>query len=106
MKKPDKFFSLKSYLDILGKEVLEVVNYTERAVKHITNNSKKVNDCSLFVAIKGSEADGHNYISDAIKKNAGIVFHETKTGSKRKKCTYVRGKKHLLCLLGYLRKIF
>jgi len=86
---PDKFFSLKDYLNILGKEVVAVANYADQAVTHITNNSKKISKGSLFIAIKGSENDGHNFISDAIKNGAGIIFHETKIQTKEKDVIFV-----------------
>lgn len=92
MKKPDKFFSLKWYLDALGQEVVEVANYVERTVQHISNNSKNINSGSLFVAIKGSESDGHNFIPDAIKQGVGIIFHEIELALKEKNITYVRVK--------------
>lgn len=85
-----KTFSLKEYLDILSEEVIAVFNYTERTVTHITNNSKNVSKGSLFIAIKGSETDGHNFISDAVKKGASIIFHELAIeGAKEKNVTFV-----------------
>ena len=89
MKKPDKFLGLKDYLDILGEEVLEVVNYAKRTVTHVTNNSKNISRGSLFIAIKGSESDGHNFISDAVKRGAEIIFHEMAVQVKEKDITYV-----------------
>ncbi len=40
-------------------------------------DSRKVKAGSCFIAIKGSAADGHTYISTAIAKGAGVIVCET-----------------------------
>ena len=45
-------------------------------LKGITNNSKKIDDNFIFVAVKGCKTDGHNYIEEAIKKGASVVVLE------------------------------
>ena len=40
-------------------------------VSHVTQNSKEVKDGTLFVALQGNKADGHNFIKDA--ENSGAV---------------------------------
>ena len=47
-------------------------------VKGITNNSKEVKEGYLFVAIKGTSVDGHNFIDEAIKKGARYIVLEDK----------------------------
>lgn len=36
-------------------------------------DSRKVKKDSIFVAVKGIEVDGHNYINDSIKKGASVI---------------------------------
>ena len=43
-------------------------------VNSITHDSRKVKDGSLFVAIKGFESDGHDYILDAVDKGAVAIL--------------------------------
>ncbi len=62
----------KSLKDILYKaNLLEVAGSTELVVEHITMDSREVSKGSLFVAIKGTQVDGHQFIQQAV--NAGAV---------------------------------
>jgi len=45
-------------------------------IRHITNDSRLVKEGSLFVAVAGLRADGHDYISEAVAKNAAAVVIE------------------------------
>jgi len=48
----------------------------EREVKDITYDSRRVKPGSLFVAVRGFHSDGHQFISQAIKRGAGAVVAE------------------------------
>ena len=52
-------------LIVLGKQ--------DRVVRNIVFDSKKAGPDSCFVAIKGTNADGHNYIADAIASGARTI---------------------------------
>ena len=43
-------------------------------INKIICNSKKVNNNDLFVAIKGTVLDGHDYIDEAIKNGASVII--------------------------------
>ena len=64
------------------KDILYKVSLTsttgdmEVAVKDIVFDSRKVGKGSAFVAIKGTQVDGHEYISAALEKGASIVVCE------------------------------
>src|SRR3990172_2049297 len=45
-------------------------DFVEKEVYGITHNSKKVKGCYVFVAIKGHKLDGHDFIVDAMGKDA------------------------------------
>lgn len=47
-----------------------------RDVKGITDNSKEVQEGYIFVAIKGSQTDGHSFVEEALKKGAKWVLVE------------------------------
>ena len=42
----------------------------------IAYDSRKVKPGDVFVAAKGEKCDGHDFISDAVKKGAVAVVHE------------------------------
>lgn len=42
----------------------------------LTQDSRKVNKDSVFIAVRGYEADGHNFIDDAIESGASVVICE------------------------------
>ena len=39
-------------------------------------DSRKINKGDIFVCIKGSKVDGHNFINDAIKNGASKIISE------------------------------
>lgn len=61
---------------LVGLEGLKVKGDLEINIKGIENNSKVVKKEYLFIAIKGFDVDGHQYIGDAIKKGATAVMVE------------------------------
>lgn len=65
---------MKLLQDILYKVRLEgVVGKTNVAVESITSDSRAVRPMALFVAVKGLQSDGHNYIGKAIELGAAAV---------------------------------
>lgn len=64
--------------DILYKVTLNaVVGNTSVRIRNIDFNSKNIAENDVFVAIKGSVADGHEYINAAINQGAVAVICET-----------------------------
>ncbi len=45
-------------------------------ISGITYDSRKAGEGSVFVAIKGESSDGHNFIGDAIKREAAAIIYE------------------------------
>lgn len=67
---------------LLSAMTTDPVTATEgTAIQHIRFNSKHVQPGDLFVAIKGYEADGHNYIQDAIEAGAAAIVGEMPTSA-------------------------
>ncbi|SFI81804.1 UDP-N-acetylmuramoyl-L-alanyl-D-glutamate--2,6-diaminopimelate ligase [Olleya namhaensis] len=77
---------MNSLKDILYKVTLDaVVGSTDVLVRNIQFNSRSIAVNDVFVAIKGSLTDGHNYIDKAIEQGAIVVVCQevpvnTKTG--------------------------
>lgn len=62
--------------DLIKKiEYISYVKENDTDIKDITNNSKAINDGSIFVAIKGNVSDGHKFIDSAINKGAKTIIH-------------------------------
>ncbi len=61
---------------LVGLEGLKVKGDLEIDIKGIESNSKNVKKNYVFVAIKGFDTDGHQYISSAIKEGAIAVMVE------------------------------
>ena len=53
---------------LIGLDGLKVKGDLSIDIKKIESDSSKVNEDTLFVAIKGFESDGHDYILEAIEK--------------------------------------
>lgn len=43
---------------------------------HLTTNSLQVKKDSLFIAVRGTQRDGHSFIAEAIEKGASVVVSE------------------------------
>lgn len=61
---------------LVGLEGLKVKGDLDVEIKEIENNSRNVKKGYLFIAIKGFDVDGHQYIGNAIEKGATAVMIE------------------------------
>ena len=57
-------------------ENLDIQGSTNIKVNNISKNSNEIKPGDLFVAIKGSKSDGHDFIKDAIIKGAKCILCE------------------------------
>ena len=71
---PQSHWQLKELLAVL--DPLKVDNLSNSKVLDITHNSNQVTPGTLFIAIPGFKADGHQYIKEAIKKGAHAIVGE------------------------------
>lgn len=68
---------MNSLIDILYKVTINaVVGSTNVFVRDIHFNSRNIGVNDVFVAIKGSFVDGHDYIENAVKQGALVVVSE------------------------------
>lgn len=64
--------------DILYKVAIEAVKgSTEIAVNNIDFDSRKIEENDVFIAIRGTVADGHEFIETAISKGATAIICDT-----------------------------
>jgi UDP-N-acetylmuramoyl-L-alanyl-D-glutamate--2,6-diaminopimelate ligase len=82
---------LAKLIDILYGVSLQVVEGNrDRAVTGITFDSRKVKEACAFVAIRGLQVDGHDYIDQATAAGAGVVICEQLPESRLNSVTYVQ----------------
>ncbi|MDZ4148249.1 MAG: UDP-N-acetylmuramoyl-L-alanyl-D-glutamate--2,6-diaminopimelate ligase [Flavobacteriaceae bacterium] len=76
--------------DILYKLPIEAVwGSTDLSIRNITFDSSKAGSDNLFVAIKGTNADGHRFIEDAIAKGAKAVVCEQLPENRPDKVSFI-----------------
>ncbi|MFM1932759.1 MAG: hypothetical protein RL226_2062, partial [Bacteroidota bacterium] len=76
--------------DILYKAgTVEIHGSTNLAILAITADSRKVSRNSLFVAVKGTQSDGHNFIDTAVEKGAIAIICESLPETRNDKITWV-----------------
>ena len=76
--------------DILYKVTINaVVGSTNVFIRNIHFNSRSVAINDLFVAVKGSVVDGHDYIKSAIKQGALVVVCESIPNNTKNGITYI-----------------
>ncbi|CAM4368615.1 UDP-N-acetylmuramoyl-L-alanyl-D-glutamate--2,6-diaminopimelate ligase [Flavobacterium terrigena] len=77
--------------DILYKVTIEAVHgSTDLAINKIEFDSRKVSNNDVFVAIKGSLSDGHQFIDKAISLGASVVVCEDLPATLLENITYVK----------------
>ncbi len=82
---------MKNLKDILYKVPVEAVfGSTDIDISTLEFDSRKVQQDSLFVAIKGTVSDGHAYISDVIKNGARVIICQEIPHVKELNVTYVQ----------------
>ena len=88
-------------------EFIKVINGTtnlnsEELIKEIKTDTRKINKGDIFIALKGKNYNGEDFIDEAIKKGAIACVCEKSINDK---CIEVKDTIDSLCLLGnYIRK--
>ena len=77
--------------DILYKVAIRsVAGSTNVDVKDVQIDSRKISTGSLFIAMKGVAADGHQFIQKAIKAGAGVIVCEMMPDEKKEDVVFVQ----------------
>lgn len=72
-------------------EVLGVAkNVTDMEICEVSTDSRKVDEHTLFVALKGEKFDGHDFILDVLKKGAAVVSEKEIEGTDKERVLVVR----------------
>lgn len=64
----------------LNVNPLSYKGFEDKTVRGIADNSNDVKDGYIFIAIKGHQADGHDYIQNAIRKGVSLIIGEKEIG--------------------------
>lgn len=72
--------------------VLEISGNKNREVSEIVFDSRKALENSLYVAVKGTVSDGHDFIDAAIEKGATVIIHEDFNENFNENITYIKVK--------------
>ena len=75
---------------IYGVRIMEIKGDTNIAIDNVSFDSRTINGLSLFVAVKGSVVDGHDYISKAEGKGACGIICETLPEELKSNVTYIK----------------
>jgi UDP-N-acetylmuramoyl-L-alanyl-D-glutamate--2,6-diaminopimelate ligase len=73
-----------------GIDVLSLTGEKNPVISGVGFDSRRVEEGSLFVAVKGYKSDGHDYIETAIKAGASAVICETLPENTDKKICWIR----------------
>lgn len=79
---------IKDILKYAGK--YEISGNSEIDIKGIEIDSRKVKDGYMFVAVKGTQTDGHDYIEKAIETGASAIVCENLPSELKEGITYVK----------------
>jgi UDP-N-acetylmuramoyl-L-alanyl-D-glutamate--2,6-diaminopimelate ligase len=84
---------MKLLRDILYKApIAETIGSTNLAITDLTFDSREVKNQSLFIAIKGTAVNGHEYIEKSIESGACAVVCEDLPESLNSNVTYIKVK--------------
>jgi len=84
---------MKRLPDILSNtQILQIEGNTDISISSISFDSRRIEKGSLFIAIKGTQADGHDFITLAIEKGASAVVCEILPKGVSKDVVYIRVK--------------
>ena len=90
---------MKLFKDILYRSnLLDVAGTTNVAITSVTADSRAVEKDGLFVAVRGTQADGHRFIQKAIDSGAIAIVCEEFPDTLNDKISYVKVKDSSLAL--------
>ncbi|HQU51964.1 MAG TPA: UDP-N-acetylmuramoyl-L-alanyl-D-glutamate--2,6-diaminopimelate ligase [Saprospiraceae bacterium] len=96
---------MKRLRDILPNAVSRVVGNTDREIKDIVLDSRRVGVDSMFIAMPGTRVDGHEFISVAIHAGAGAIVCQHLPEQIEDHVTYIQVE-NVPQTLGYINQKF
>ncbi|TDB68974.1 UDP-N-acetylmuramoyl-L-alanyl-D-glutamate--2,6-diaminopimelate ligase [Arundinibacter roseus] len=88
MENPEKTIQLLTLLEAIPDAV--VVGSTQKSIQALSADSRKVQSGTLFIAVPGTQTDGHDYIPKAIELGAAAVLCEALPAQTLPHVTYIQ----------------
>lgn len=79
--------NIKDYINHLGTK--QIVGNKKATFNTIVFDSRQIEADCIFVAIKGTQSDGHQYIESSVKKGASIIICEQLPSTTSNNCLYI-----------------
>ena len=73
-----------------GLDIIEIKGDVNKEISGINIDSRKIESGHVFVAVKGTQTDGHAYIDKAIEKGASAIICETYPNNSGTGITYIK----------------
>ena len=77
---------------LYGTQILDLIGFAGTEVKSLCFDSRKVEPGAAFVAVSGTQTDGHAFISTAVSKGTSVIICEKLPEEKAENVTYVKVK--------------
>ncbi|KRL01421.1 UDP-N-acetylmuramoyl-L-alanyl-D-glutamate--2,6-diaminopimelate ligase [Liquorilactobacillus capillatus] len=74
-------------------------DYNDFVVSTVTQDTREVIENSIFIAIAGSQIDGHTFVPDALKKGAAMIIAQEKVVSPDIPVVYVENTNRAMAIL-------
>jgi UDP-N-acetylmuramoyl-tripeptide--D-alanyl-D-alanine ligase len=85
-------FTLEDFMSFDGAVIINADKLKSYTVKGVSIDSRKCLNSDVFFAIKGEKFDGHNFISDVVKRGVkAVVINKNNTTSVKRKLGYKFG---------------
>ena len=82
---------MRKLKDILkGVEVVEILGNENIFINNLQFDSRKVSKSDMFIAVDGTQVDGHKFIDSCIEKGAYVIVCQKIPNNIQKDVTYVR----------------
>lgn len=78
--------------NILSEDIVEILGREDIDVTGITSDSRKVTQGYAFIALKGVQTDGHEFIDKAIELGAKVIVFEEDINKSDLSVTYIKVK--------------
>ena len=73
-----------------GINIVEIKGNVTREISGLEIDSRKIQPGHMFVAVKGTQTDGHAYINKAVEKGASVIVCETYPDNLDSDITYIK----------------
>lgn len=74
----------------INLNIVEIAGNTCKDIKGVNIDSRKIEHDHLFIAVRGTQADGHNYIDKAIESGATAIVCEEIPEKRNADITYIK----------------